>query len=58
MIRYKITVSYKGSPFSSEFEHLTVEQAEQCLGAFTRDMFGLAESAVSKIVIERESDDT
>jgi hypothetical protein len=56
MTTFKVTVNYSGSPFPGEFEHLAPGQAEQCLGAFTRDMLGLPGSAVSRITIEREED--
>jgi hypothetical protein len=55
MSSYKLTARYEGSPFPSEFEHLTSDQVEQCLGAFMRDMLGLPGSVVSKVIIERES---
>jgi hypothetical protein len=52
---YKVTVNYDKTPYPSEFDHLTPDKVEQCVGAFMRDMLGLPDSAVSKIVIEKET---
>lgn len=54
MATFKLSVTYGNSPYSNDNEGLTSGQAQQGTYAFLRDMFGLPDSAITKLVIERE----
>lgn len=51
---FTVSVTYGDAPFSNDNEGLSSGQAEQGMLAFLRDMLGLPDSAISKVVITRE----
>lgn len=58
---YKITVTYGVSPAEADlFEpdskhgHLDADQAQAGMGAFLRDMLGVENSRIQRIIIQRE----